>query len=71
MVTTIQTYGHSPSFFQSNRGKKVLLLANAHYSIYVLEKKAKKTCPKNENSICLQDCYIFGTFTANVQIEST
>lgn len=71
MVTTIQTYGHCPSFFRSDRGKEVLLLADAHYSIYVLERKAKETCPENENSIRLRNCYMFGTSTANIRIEST
>lgn len=71
VVTTLQVYGRCPSFFRSDRGKEVLLLADAHYSIYVLERKAPKTCPDNEDPICLRDCYMFGTSTANIRIEST
>lgn len=71
VVTTIQAYRRCPSFFRSDRGKKVLLLADAHYSMYVLERKAKGTCPNNEDLIRLRDCYMFGTSTANIRIEST
>lgn len=38
---------------------------------YVLDKKAKGTCPVNENSLRLRKCYMFGTSTANIRIEST
>lgn len=41
VVTTIAKYGRCPSFFRSNRSK-VLLLADAHYSLYVLDKKSKR-----------------------------
>lgn len=71
MVTTITAYGRCPSFFRSDRGKEVLLLANAHYSMYVLDRKAKKTCSKNEDDLHLRKCYMFGTSTANIRIEST
>lgn len=71
VVTTIQAYGRCPSFFRSDRGKEVLLLTDAHYSMYVLERKAKGTCPDNEDLIRLRDCYMFGTSTANIRIEST
>lgn len=71
VVTTIKTYGRCPSFFRSDRGKEVLLLADAHYSFYVLNQKAKETCPENPDDLRLRDCYMFGTSTANVRIEST
>lgn len=51
MITTIEAYDRCPSFFRSDRGKEVLLLANAQYSFYVLDQKAKGTCPENEDSL--------------------
>lgn len=69
-VTIIKKYGPCP-FFRSDRGKEVLLLADAHYSFYVLDRKAKGTCPKDEDSLRLRECYMFDTSTANISIEST
>jgi hypothetical protein len=45
----------------------VLLLADAHYSLYVLNKKATGS---NKTTLKLRDCYMFGTSTANIKIES-
>jgi hypothetical protein len=39
MVTTIKEYGRCSSFFRSDRGKEVLLLADAYFSLYVFYKK--------------------------------
>ena len=64
-------YNRCPSFFRSDRGKEVLLLADAHYSLYVLHKKATGTCPEDEDELKLRDCYMFGTSTANIKIESS
>lgn len=60
-VTVIRKYGRCPSFFRSDRGKEVLLLADAHYSFYVLDRKAKGICQEDENSLRLRECYMFGT----------
>ena len=70
VVTTIKAYNRCPSFFRSDRGKEVLLLADAQYSFYVLNQKAKGTCPEDEDELKLRDCYMFGTSTANIRIES-
>jgi hypothetical protein len=71
VITTIKEYGRCPSFFRSDRGKEVLLLADAHFSFYVLNKKATGTCLEDEGTLKLRDSYMFGTSTANVRIEST
>lgn len=71
IVTTIKAYNCCPSFFRSDCGKEVLLLADAHYSFYVLDRKTKGTCPDDKDSIRLREYYMFGTSTANVKIEST
>ena len=71
VVTTFQEYGRCPSFFRSDRGKEVLLLADAHYSLYVLHKRAAGTSLEDEETLKLRDCYMFGTSTANIRIEST
>ena len=71
VVTTVKAYNRCPSFFRSDRGKEVLLLADAHYSLYVLHKKATGTCPEDEDELKLRDCYMFGTSTANIKIESS
>jgi hypothetical protein len=70
VVTTFQKYGRCPSFFRSDRGKEVLLLADAHFSLYVLHKKEKGLLPEEEDALRLRDCYMFGTSTANIRIES-
>lgn len=71
VVTTIKAYGRCPSFFRSDRGKEALLLVDAHYSFYVLDQEAKGTAPEDLESLRLRDCYMFGTSTANIRIEST
>ena len=70
MVTTLKAYDRCLSFFRSDRGKEALLLADVQFSLYVLHRKANDTCPDDEDSLRLRKCYIFGTSTANVRIES-
>jgi hypothetical protein len=59
-----------PFLLRSDRGKEVLLLADAYYRFYVLNKKATGTRPENEETLKLRDCYMFGTSTADLKIES-
>ena len=72
-ATAIKEYGRCPSFWRSDRGKEVLLLADAQYSFFLLHKKAEAggLTPEEEDSLKFRDCYMFGTSTANVKIEST
>lgn len=70
VITTIKAYNRCPSFFHSDRDKEVLLLADAHYSFYVLNQKTIGTCPEDEDKLKLRDCYTFGTSTANIRVES-
>lgn len=72
VATTIKEYGRCPSFWRSDRGKEVLLLADAQYSFYVLHKRTEAggLTPEQEALLKLRDCYMFGTSTANIKIES-
>lgn len=71
VITTVQHYNRCPSFYRSDRGKEVLLAADAHYSFYIENLKALGICPDDEDTIPLRNCYMFGTSTANIKIEST
>jgi hypothetical protein len=70
VVAAFREYGHCPAFFRSDRGKEVLLLADAHFSLYVLHKRAEGLSQEDEENLRLRDCYMFGTSTANIKIES-
>ena len=69
-VTTFKAYNRCPSFFRSDRGKEVLLLADTQYNFYIRHRRALGTCPEDEDTLNLRECYMFGTSTANVKIES-
>jgi rhodanese-related sulfurtransferase len=71
MVTAIKEYDRCPSYFRSDRGKEVLLLADAQFNFYIRHRQALGTCPDDEESLNLRECYMFGTSTANIRIEST
>ena len=49
----------------------MLLLADAHYSFFLKRKEAQGASPEEVDSLRLRDCYMFGTSTANIKIEST
>jgi|SRR6266516_4645582 len=70
MVTTIKEYNRCPSYFRSDRGKEVLLLADAQFNFYIRHRQALGTCPEDEESLNIRECYMFGTSTANIRIES-
>ena len=67
----IRAYNRCPFFFRSDRGTETLLLADAQYSFYILNKKASGNCPEDEDTLRLRECYMYGTSTANIRIEST
>jgi hypothetical protein len=52
-------------------GKEVLLLADTHYSFYRKHKEAQGASPEEIDSLRFRECYMFGTSTANIKIEST
>jgi hypothetical protein len=57
-------------FFWSDRGKEVLLLADAQYNFYIRHRRATGTCPEDAEALNLRECYMLGTSTANMRIES-
>jgi hypothetical protein len=71
MVSIVESQNRCPSFWRSDRGKEVLLLADAHYSFFRKHKEAQGASPEEIDSLRFRDCYMFGTSTANVKIEST
>jgi hypothetical protein len=69
-LAAIRSYRRCPSFFRSDRGTEVLLLADAHYSFYTRHKKSQNSPQEELDNLRLRDCYMFGTSTANIKIES-
>jgi hypothetical protein len=67
MVTTIKTYNRYPSFWHTDRGKKMLFLADAQFSFYYLHENEPGI---NLDILCFRDCYMFRTLTANIKLES-
>jgi hypothetical protein len=49
----------------------VLLLADSHYSFFRKHKQAEGATPEEVDALRFRDCYMFGTSTANIKIEST
>ena len=56
--------GHSLATWRSDRGKEVLLLADAHYSFFRKHKEAQGASPEEIDSLRFRDCYMFGTSTS-------
>jgi len=71
MVSIVEGRNRCPSFWRSDRGKEVLLLADAHYSFFRKHREAQGASPEEIDSLRFRDCYMFGTSTANIKIEST
>lgn len=70
MVSVLENQNHCPKFWRSDRGKEVLLLADAHYSFYQKHRETEGNTPEQVDSLRFRDCYMFGTSTANIRIES-
>lgn len=71
MVAILEDRNRCPKFWRSDRGKEVLLLADSHYSFYQKYRETQGDTPEQLNSLRFRDCYMFGTSTANIRIEST
>jgi len=71
MVSIVEAHNRCPSFWRSDRGKEVLLLADAHYSFFRKHKQTEGASLEEVDSLRFRDCYMFGTSTANIKIEST
>ena len=71
MLDTVKYHNRCPSFWRSDRGKEVVLLADAHYSFFRKHKQAEGATPEEVDALQFRDCYMFGTSTANLKIEST
>jgi hypothetical protein len=67
----IESRDRCPSFWRSDRGKEVLLLADSQFSFFIKHKQACGATPEQLQSLRFRDCYMFGTSTANIKIEST
>lgn len=71
MVSVVEANNKCPKFWRSDRGKEVLLLADSHYSFYQKHRESLGDTSEQLASLRFRDCYIFGTSTANIKIEST
>jgi len=70
-LTLIESRDRCPSFWRSDRGKEVTLLADSQFSFFIKHKQALGATPEQLLSLRFRDCYMFGTSTANIKIEST
>jgi len=61
MLQIIHLHDRCPSFWRTDRGKEVLLLADPHFSFYRKHRQAEGATPEQINSLRLRDCYMFGT----------
>ena len=69
-LSALRRYNRCPAFFRSDRGKEVLMLADAHYSFYTEYKRGEGATEEELETLPLRGCYMFGTSTANIKIES-
>jgi len=59
-LAAIETEGKQPRFVRSDRGNETTMLAVAHYQLQ----------QDQEPGLIFEDCYLYGTSTANQRIES-
>jgi hypothetical protein len=71
MIKKIRLYNRCPRFFRSDRGRETLQLADIHYSLFLLYKRSQGLTEEQLACIKPRHCYLFGTSTANIRIEST
>jgi hypothetical protein len=71
MVNVIEARNRCPSYWRSDRGKEVLLLTDAHFTFFRKHQQAQGATPEQVEVTQLRQCYMFGTSTANIKIEST
>ena len=60
-LDTAEATGIVPQFLRADRGSETPMCADAHYNI---------NCELRGDGICLGECFIFGTSTANQRIEA-
>ena len=69
-LSTIRYYRRCPSFFRSDRGKEVLLLADAHFSLFIQKQAAAGATEEELQALRIRQCWMLGTSTANIKVES-
>jgi hypothetical protein len=70
MLDALRHYNRCPSFWRTDRGKEVLLLADSHFSFFRKHKQAEGATPEQVEALRFRDCFMFGTSTANIKVES-
>jgi hypothetical protein len=70
MTAAVRSHGRCPRFWRSDHGNEVLLLADAHFSFYREYKRSQGFSDDAVNSLRVRQCYMFGSSTSNVKIES-
>jgi hypothetical protein len=70
-LNTVKKLGYCPNFLRTDRGRETPMMADAHYYFYHTACFYDTTIPDDVfDQICFADCYIYGTSTRNVKIES-
>lgn len=60
-----------PRYFRANRGKETLMLADAHFALFLAFLQQAGFNDDDLNAVKVRDCFLYGTSTANVRIEAT
>ena len=70
-ISMAKKLGYCPSFLRTDKGRETPMMADAHYYFYHTACFYDTTIPDDVfDQICFADCYIYGTSTHNVKIES-
>jgi len=68
-LRAVKTRGICPSFIRTDKGTETILLADAHFSLYI-EAALLENWPDEEYAtIRINDCYVYGPSTRNVRVE--
>jgi len=66
----VAAYGKRPKFVRTDRGVETLMAADAQYSFYLQHQRLQGLSSTQVDTLPFRDCYLYGTSTANIRIES-
>jgi hypothetical protein len=68
-LQAVKARGVCPSFIRTDKGTETILLADAHFSLYI-EAALEENWPDEEYAtVRINDCYVYGPSTRNVRVE--
>jgi len=68
-LTAVKSQGFCPNFLRTDKGTETIMLADAHFSLYVEAALREQWSEEQYLAIRLTDCYIYGPSTRNIRIE--